>query len=496
MEKQMEKQMEIKSHIEKKELKCLTPLQDQIINKTIENVNRKLIAGYRNRNLNPPKGTSPGAKATATNTINKASAESAMDVANRGKMWKEMISKSFSHGISSLSNLKFDTQFTIKDGVAEGLNDIPKGPGVYVVYNANGEVRYIGDAGNVQKRWQAGHLNENRQKERSGDEYKLNKELTEGCTVKVIECESVETAAALEASLIQEARSSDEYDVVNAKEELENKQGSRSNIEAKKIKDSMNSKMNLAKGAAKEAAINGGWQLLEQAITESIQVLKDEIVDMFKTGEHEFVERLKRLLSKIIGILRKQLGNIAGFVKGIFEFVVNAFSSAISQIYQLAKNIFELGSAAWGLYKNRKSMTKEDLIKNITETIIISGNVVFWNSMDLMMEAQLSAIMGPFAPFLAAIISALGFGLTSHYLSEFVPKIVDFIVGGFSETKENLQASSLSLVEQSQMNFTLVAGLEKYVQSTMLLISDIKVHEKKLNVVNTRTVNIREEIKF
>ena len=49
---------------------------------------------------------------------------------------------------------------------------------------------------------------------------------------------------------------------------------------------------------------------------------------MFKTGEHQFVERLKRLLSKIIGILRKQLGNIAGVLKGIFEFVVNAFSKA------------------------------------------------------------------------------------------------------------------------------------------------------------------------
>lgn len=478
------------------ELRKLTPVQDQIINKTIENVNRKLVAGYRNRNHAPPQGHSPGAKATSLNTLKASTAQDAIDVSNRGKMWKEMMSKTFSHGVSSLSTLKFDNQFTVKNGVAEGIDAIPKTPGVYVVHDTKGNIRYIGDAKNVQKRWTAGHLNENRQKEKAGETYKLNHELTEGCVVKVIECDSVETAAALEASLIDEARTSDEYDVVNAKEELKNKQGSRSNIDAKELKDKLGSAADLAYGAAQEAIKNGGWVMLEQVITECIQALKDEIVDFFLSGKHQFIERLKRLLSKIIEMLRMQLGNMINMVKGVFEFVVNAFSQAISQVYQLAKNLFELGSAAWKLYSNRDSMSKEELIQNITETIVISGNIVFWSSMDLVIETQLIAIAGPLAPFLAAFVSALGFGLTSHYLSEFVPKIVDFIIGGYEETKEHLQESARLLVETSQMNVQLVSSLDEYVRSSVDLIADVQLHNERLNTVSTRTFTVRDEIEF
>jgi len=477
------------------ELNKLSPLQDQIINKTIENINRKLIAGYRNRSTVPPKRTSPGAKATMQNTLKTTSAKDAMDVANRGTMWKEMISKTFSHGIGSLSTLQFDSEFTVKNGVAEGLNASTNKPGVYVIYNSEGQIRYIGDAGNVQKRWIAGHLNENGQKEKQGDTYKLNKEFTEGCTVKVIECESVETAAALEASLIKEGLSSEEYDLVNAKEELKYEQGSRSNKEAKKLKDKMGSDADLAMGAATEAVKNGAWTLTEQVLTECIQALKDEIVDFFISGKHEFIERLQRLLKKLIKIVKKQLGNIADFAKGVFEFVVNAFSKAINQIYQLAKNIFDLGHAAWSLYKNRKTLSKEELITKITETIVMSGSVTFWASMDVVIETQLNALIGPFAPFIAAFISALGFGFTSYYLSEFVPKIVDFIVGGYAETKEQLQESARILVESSQMNALLVTKLEDYIRSSAALIADVQWHQERLTTT-TRVVTIRQEIEF
>src|SRR3989338_5496721 len=140
-----------KQRVEKEvQLKKLPPLQNRIVDKTIENVTRKLVAGYRNRDKNPPKGTSPGSKAAATNILKKSSAQSAIDVANRGQMWKEIVSKSFSHGITSLANLKFDSEFKVTDGKAEGLKHISKGPGVYVIYDTNGEVRYVGDAKNIQ----------------------------------------------------------------------------------------------------------------------------------------------------------------------------------------------------------------------------------------------------------------------------------------------------------------------------------------------------------
>lgn len=475
------------------ELRKLSPLQDQIINKTIENVNRKLIAGYRNRNLNPMQGDKPGMKSTIKNTIKASSAKDAMEVANRGTMWKEMVSKTFSHGISSLSTLQFDSQFTVQNGVANGLNDVPETPGVYVLYDANGDVRYIGDSGNVKKRWLSGHLNENRQKECAGNEYKLNSELEKGCTVKVIQCDSVETAAALEASLIAEALDSGEYDLVNSREELKNQQRSRSNIEAKKIKDHSESATELMKGAAKEALKNGGWSVLEQAISECTKALKDELVDLILSGEHKFIDRLKRLFKRVLSSLKNSIGNLA---KGIFEFIVNAFSKAINQIYQLAQNLFDLGSAAWNLYKNRGTMSKEQLISKVTETIVIGGNTIFWSSMDLTIESHLSAVTGPFAPFISAFLCALGFGLSSHYLCEFVPKVVDFVIGSFTETKQQLQESARLLVESSQMNVKLVSSLEAYMQSSVALVNDVQSHTEKLINVSTRKVTVREEIEF
>ncbi|MDO6765908.1 GIY-YIG nuclease family protein [Agarivorans sp. 1_MG-2023] len=478
------------------ELRKLSPVQDQVVNKAIENINRKLIAGYRNRSRTPTSGQQPGIKSTFKNTIKAASAKDAIEVAQRGSVWKEVISKSFSHGILSLASLKFDSEFTVKNGQAEGLASTTDKPGVYVVYDKQGNVRYIGDAVNVKKRWQAGHLNENKQKEKNGEKYKLQAEFDEGCTVKVIECESPEAAAALEASLIQEARSSEDYDVVNAKEELLNQQGSRSNIEAKKVKDSLESRAELAMGAGKEALKNGGWSMVEKAITESIQAFKDELVDFFLSGEHMFIERLKRLLKKIFQILKNQLTNISEMLKGVFEFVVNAFSKAISQMYQLAKNLYDLGSAAWDLYKNRNTMTKEQLIEKATQTIVLSANTVFWGSMDLVFEAQLTPIAGPMAPFIAAIISAMGFGITGHYLNEFVPKIVDFIVGGYTETKQHLQESATQLIESSRMNIQMVNSLESYVQSSVLLVTEVESHTERLTTVSSRKIAVREDIEF
>ena len=51
--------------------------------------------------------------------------KSAQEISNRGAAWKEMIQKSISHGISSLKTLQFDGEFTVKNGVAEGLDNAP-----------------------------------------------------------------------------------------------------------------------------------------------------------------------------------------------------------------------------------------------------------------------------------------------------------------------------------------------------------------------------------
>ncbi|WP_026959199.1 GIY-YIG nuclease family protein [Aliagarivorans taiwanensis] len=461
-----------------KELHQLTPLQNQIVDKSIDNVNRKLIAGYRNRSLNKP---------TTGNTVKAATASDAMDVANRGQMWKEMIAKSFSHGIGSISTLQFDRSFTVQGGQAQGLEQQPDKPGVYVVYDSSGNIRYIGDSSNVNERWQKGHLGEGN----SDKPYKLDKELAEGCTVKVIDCDSVETAAALEAALIDEVGTEN---LINSRTELSGEQTSRSNIEAKKIKERMGSAASLAGGAAIEGAKNGGWVMLEQLVADCLKALKDEIVDLFYSGEPDLLERVKRLLSRWFESIKQQLTNVRDFAKGVFEFVVNALSKAISQVYQLARNLFDLGHAAWSLYKNKETMSKEELVSKVTETVVISANVSFWSSMDMMLEGQLFPLVGPAAPILSALISALGFGLCSNYLSQFVPKIVEYIYGGFAETKEQLRESALQLVESSQMNMRLLVELEAYAASSVGLMQDVTEHERRLSELTPRNATIRSEV--
>ncbi|WP_217619354.1 hypothetical protein, partial [Achromobacter sp. GbtcB20] len=96
-------------------------------------------------------------------------------------------------------------------------------------------------------------------------------------------------------------------------------------------------------------------------------------------------------------------------------------------IYQLARNIFDLGTAAWSLFKDASNMSKADLVSKITETIIVSGSLVIWDGLDPVIEAQLFPLLGPVAPYVAAAISAMGFGLSSHYLQQFVPSIVEFL---------------------------------------------------------------------
>ncbi len=97
----------------------LSPLANAIVDQAIDNVNRKLVAGYRNKNNSRPNAKTVDVKATVADTLDAVSAESVMAVANRGVAWREVITKSLTRGISSLSTLQFDGEFRIKNGVAE-----------------------------------------------------------------------------------------------------------------------------------------------------------------------------------------------------------------------------------------------------------------------------------------------------------------------------------------------------------------------------------------
>ncbi|MDR8522719.1 GIY-YIG nuclease family protein [Shewanella fidelis] len=459
----------------------LSPLSNAIVDKAIDNVTRKLIGGARNKNNSQAGSHTPSLKQSISDSLAATSAEDVMQVANRGVAWKEMISKSLSHGISSLASMQYDGQFTVKNGIAEGLHQVPGNPGVYVVFDKNNTAIYVGDSTNIRSRWHAGHLNENRQKLNNGEQYKLSEQLTEGCTVKFISCESKETAAAIEAHLIKQAQPS-----VNAREELLNEQGTRSNIEAKKMKDASGSTASLAAGATKAAIENAGWSVLETLITTCIKALKDELVDIVCGGTSKLKQRIKRLFNKVWSAISHIIKNPGSLLKGIFEFIVNAFSSAIRKIYQLARNIYDLGYAAWQLYKGKQALSKAELIEKISETIITSGCLVIWDALDPIIEAQLTALippMAPYSPYIAATISAIGFGVSSHYLSGFVPQIVEKIVNYNPmqlQSLEQQRSACEQLIINAEKELIMINGLEDYMRSTKALVTDLDCQTQQL----------------
>ena len=69
----------------------LPPLADQIVDKAIDNMTRKLLAGYRNKRNAKPNSSSTDHIAETQATLEAVSAESVMQVANRGQAWKEVI---------------------------------------------------------------------------------------------------------------------------------------------------------------------------------------------------------------------------------------------------------------------------------------------------------------------------------------------------------------------------------------------------------------------
>ncbi|MEM5430576.1 GIY-YIG nuclease family protein [Cupriavidus oxalaticus] len=463
------------------ELHQLPPLANLIVDRAIDNTQRKLIAGFRNKDNSRPNAKTTDVGSSLEDTAKATSASSVMAVANRGIAWREMIQKSLSHGISSLSTAQFDGEFKIKNGKAEGLDNLPEQPGVYVVYDASGKVAYVGDSGNLKQRWRDGHMDSHRLGEKNGKPYKLADQFEEGCTVRFIKMDSVETAAAVEAHWIK-----DEADrpSVNKRAELKEEQGKRSNIEAKKMKDASGSTSSLLKGAGVELAKNMGWQNLEQLTSVMLKALKGELVDILAGGKSRISQRVERFFHQIWAAIRAIFDAPLKLLAGIVEFIVNAFSKAISQIYGLARNLFDLANGAWNLFRGAKTMSTEELVQKVSETIIVSGCLVIWDALDPIIEAQLLPMLGPAAPYVSCAITAMGFGLSSFYLQKIVPAIVDFLVAfkqGWTAALDAKRDACLQLIVLEENEWKLVSELEGHARSTGALINDMQQHVQTLS---------------
>ncbi|VTU22328.1 Nuclease subunit of the excinuclease complex [Variovorax sp. PBL-H6] len=469
-------------------LKTLPPLADQIVDKAIDNMTRKLVAGFRNKNNAKPNAKSTDYAAEGKEAFKAASAESVMQVANRGQAWKELVQKSLSAGISSIATLRFDGEFKITGGQRpDGFDNImPSTPGVYVVHDdRTGKPVYIGDSENMRQRWHAGHFNEYRQGQRpSGERYKLADEFENGCTVKFIKMDSKESAAALEAHLIRESNALDAGMLKNKREELLTEQGSRSNQEAKKLKDASGTTASLVKGAAGEALKNVGHDVFQQLTTAAIKAVKDELIDIFAGGKAKIAARVKRLLTKVFAVLQGVLDDPLKLLRGLVEFIVNALSKAIGQVYNLARNLFDIGNGAWNLYRGANTMSREELVRKISETVIVSGSLVVWDALEPVIESHLG-MLGPFAPYVSCAVVAIGFGLSSYALQKIVTRIIDAIVAfkqGFLDSMEAARAACEQLVRNAEKELEMMADLRDYVASTMEVMDQMRAHTATLSL--------------
>lgn len=492
----------------------LSPLANTIVDKSIDNMTRKLVAGIRNKKVAVTNSKTTHWKAETKEAFKAASSQSVMDVANRGQLWKEIVTKTITRGIGSLSTMQFDGEFQVRNGQCpENFEKLmPNKPGVYVVYsNKTGNPVYVGDSEDMRSRWYAGHFNEYRQGEKSGKRYKLAEDMDAGCTIKFLVMDSVESAAALEAHLIREnfdqfkdvsktdvapgtkraeikqqdrEKALDNGMLLNKKEELKTEQGTRSNAEAKKVKDTSGSLAGLAKGAAIEGMKNVGYDLAERLVTACIKGVKDEMVDIFKGGKTKLQVRVTRLCKKVLAVLESVIDQPMQILRGLVEFVVNALSKAASQIYNLVRNLYDLGMAALQLYRGSETLSREELVRKISETVIITGSLVVWDVMDPILEAKLLPLCGPFAPYLASAIVAIGFGLTSHTLQKVVTGIIDSIIAfqrGLSQSLEASRSACEQMLVLAESEFSLLLGMEEYVASSTELIQGMEKHTSQLS---------------
>jgi len=468
-----------------KNVQSLSPLANKIVDKSIDNITRKLVVGGRNRSKSRPSAKSVDIKVEISDLLKASNTANAIDIAKRTTDWREVITKSFSHGVSSLSTIKFDSEFTIAGGEAKDLKFVHDGPGVYVVYDKAGNAVYVGDAERVSKRWVAGHLNEYKQKAKLGQPYKLAGQIEEGCIVKVLHTDSKETAAAIEANLIANHKN----ELINNKDELKNTQGTRSNIEAKKMKERLNSAKGLVEGAVREIGEQSVLAAIEGLLASAIKHLKLELVDLFKGGDAKLAERVQRFFQAIIQDVKNLKTNLKEMLKGVFDAVIGLISQTISQVYNLARNIFDLAANAYNIYKNKDKMSTEEVLNKTVETIVISGSLALWSSLDVAIEGLIFPFTGVFTGIVAGIISAIGFGITSHLLSKFVPSLVKFILGfGVSHqiALEERKASFMLLVDSYNINEQLYGASQTLLQSELRVAEKIRALEVNFTKPSTK----------
>jgi len=187
-------------------------------------------------------------------------------------------------------------------------------------------------------------------------------------------------------------------------------------------------------------------------------------------------------LRQVLGVLEGVLKAPLQLLRGIVEFVANALSKAIGQIYNLARNLFDLANGAWNLYRGAQTMSREELVRKISETVIVSGTIILWDALDPVIEAHLG-VLGPFAPYVSSAVVAVGFGLSSFALQKIVAYVIDALIAfkqGFLDTLEAARAACDQMIRVAEQELLLLADLRDYAQQSVQTMERLEHHARTL----------------
>lgn len=138
----------------------------------------------------------------------------------------------------------------------------------------------------------------------------------------------------------------------------------------------------------------------------------------------------------------------------------------------LAKNLWDLGKGVWQLYKGAETMSREELVRKISATIITTGSLVVWDVLDPLIEGQLAGVIGPFALYVSATLVAVSFGLSSYLLNEAVTAVIDADIRfkqGYDDPLIASRDACDRIFANAEMELKLIASLAEYTETALNL---------------------------
>ncbi|AUP76694.1 hypothetical protein CWS02_14100 [Enterobacter sp. EA-1] len=124
-------------------------------------------------------------------------------------------------------------------------------------------------------------------------------------------------------------------------------------------------------------------------------------------------------------------------------------------------------------------MTRQQMIDKASEIIITSGVLIFWDALEPIIESGITGLfapLAPFAPYISSLLCAIGFGVTSHYLSSFVPQVLTLVANTEPQFIEAGRKTHQQLLENREANESLLTEITAYARSSVAFIDETRAN--------------------